>query len=348
MKDQVLISVVIPCYNEVAFIEKCVKSVSVSLRASKVSGEIFVVDGQSTDGTRELLSRLQNSIAELTVLDNPDRFTPKALNMGIEKAEGSLINILGAHSIVSVDYIEKNIQAFDKQPKASCVGGRIVNEYENDVSRAIGLAMSSGFGVGNARFRTGGSDGFVDTVAFGTYKREVFDKVGLFDEKLVRNQDDEFNYRMTRAGMQIFYTSSIVTKYLVRSDLKKLFRQYFQYGYWKVVVNRKHKRITSWRQVVPMLMVLGWLSFPISMTLPASFPVLSVLTLIHGSLLLLYLVLLFGQSMRLAMNNQAKVADVASGFLVLHFGYGLGYLKALVTGKWLFTAVSERQTKSTR
>jgi GT2 family glycosyltransferase len=122
--------------------------------------------------------------------------------------------------------------------------------------------MSSVFGVGNAHFRTGGKSGCVDTVAFGAYRREVFERVGFFDEELARNQDDEFNYRVVQGGFKIFLDPAIQSDYFVRGSISKLYKQYDQYGYWKVFVNKKHGAVTTLRQLAPPLWVLfllmGW------------------------------------------------------------------------------------------
>lgn len=194
-----LFSVIIPCRNEEKYIERCIDSLVKNISDS-IQLEICVVDGMSTDNTREILKKKQTEIEYLNIIDNPDKITPIALNIGIKKSKGDYIAILGAHAEVESTYFYKALQELNSNHEISCIGGLIKNIYEDNKSRGIGLAMSSPFGVGNAYFRTGKKSGFVDTVAFGIYRKEVFDTVGYFDESLARNQDDEFNFRVIIAN----------------------------------------------------------------------------------------------------------------------------------------------------
>ena len=179
--------------------------------------------------------------------------------------------------------------------------------------------MSSAFGVGNAHFRTGSKNGFVDTVAFGAYRNEVFEKIGYFDEDLIRNQDDEFNFRLLQNGFKIYLNSNIKSKYYVRASFSKLYKQYYQYGYWKVYVNKKHKAVTSIRQLVPLFFVLFlFLGFT-----------LSFLHWILGTLFSLGLLAYIGLAIVFASQKSTsfeKITGIAYTFFLLHFSYGLGYL----------------------
>ena len=262
MSELPLVSVTIPCRNELNYIGKCLDSL-VNCDYDKNRLKIFVCDGMSDDGTRDEIEKFAANHAFIELIDNTHRTTPQALNLGLRKEGYDIRFILGAHSTVDKQYISNSVRCFDKDPDIGCVGGIIENAYEDRISEYIGAAMSSPFGVGNAHFRTGSQSRFVDTVAFGAYKKEVFDKVGFFDETLVRNQDDEFNYRLLRGGFKIWLDAGIHSKYYVRASRKKLFKQYYQYGYWKVFVNKKFKRITTVRQLVPMLfvayLVIGWI-----------------------------------------------------------------------------------------
>ena len=203
-----------------------------------------------------------------------------------------------------------------------CVGGVLENVYENETAKIIGSAMSSSFGVGNAHFRTGNKKGYVDTVAFGAYKREIFDKVGLFNEELIRNQDDEFNYRITSAGYKIFLNPEIKCKYFVRASFKKLYKQYYQYGYWKVYVNVLHKTVTTTRQLVPAAFV-SYL-FVLLLSLFVGIKVFFFLSLF------LVLYVLMAGFMAFRQNAQPITAiKIAYTFFILHFSYGIGYLKGI-------------------
>jgi GT2 family glycosyltransferase len=203
-----------------------------------------------------------------------------------------------------------------------CTGGVLQNEYENSTSKIIGAAMSSSFGVGNAHFRTGSKNGFVDTVAFGAYRKEIFELVGLFDEDLIRNQDDEFNYRITSNGYKIYLNSSIKCRYFVRASYLKLFKQYFQYGYWKVFVNKKHQSITTLRQLIPLFFVLFLFSWLASILISK----LVFLFLSGFGILYLFLAFLF------ALKKTKSIVSIISimyTFFILHSSYGLGYLKGI-------------------
>jgi GT2 family glycosyltransferase len=196
--------------------------------------------------------------------------------------------------------------------------------HENELSRVISNAMSSPFGVGNAYFRTGGKSGYVDTVAFGAYRREVFEQVGFFDEDLVRNQDDEFNYRVTKAGFKIYLDPKIESQYYVRGSFSKLYKQYFQYGYWKVFVNRKHATITTLRQLAPPLWMLfvsvGWVGFFIH-------PFLGYM---YVGMFLIYLTLAKFTAIRTAGLQIPMIFKLVACYMILHASYGWGYLKGMV------------------
>jgi GT2 family glycosyltransferase len=182
--------------------------------------------------------------------------------------------------------------------------------------------MSSSFGVGNAHFRTGNKSGYVDTVAFGAYKKEVFDDIGYFDEDLIRNQDDEFNFRLLKNGYKIYLSNKIKSKYYVRGSFSKLFKQYYQYGYWKVFVNKKHKTVTTVRQLIPLFFVLFLiLGGIISFAHPYIF-------IFYRAIILLYFLLglLFAWD---GNNSLKKAISITFTFFILHLSYGLGYLLAI-------------------
>jgi GT2 family glycosyltransferase len=201
--------------------------------------------------------------------------------------------------------------------------------------------MSSQFGVGNAHFRTGIKDGYVDTVAFGAYHREVFDKIGLFDTDLTRNQDDEFNFRILKNGGKIWLTTATHAAYYVRSSYKKLLKQYFQYGYWKVLVNRKHKTVTTLRQVIPSAFVMGLIVAVIG----------SFLYKKAWMLLVSILAIYFLVSMLFAIARGSGVkqtSGIVCAFIVLHLGYGTGYLRGIIDFLLLNRKPSAQQTQITR
>lgn len=315
------VTVIMPVRNEAAYIEGSVRSVAAA-GAGLDALEIIVVDGMSDDGTRELALRLAAEVPGLKLLDNPERTVPYALNRGLRAAQHDLVVRVDGHAELYPDFFEECLKAMAAHPECSCVGGPIENVAEGEVSEAISAALSSPFGVGSARFRTGGAEGYVDTLAFGMYRKADLFAVGLFDEELTRNQDDEMNFRLVKAGRPIWFTPRIRSRYYVRSSFGKLWRQFFQYGYWKVYVNRKHGTFTNLRQLAPPLFV-GYLA------------VVGVLALIWtparwllGITLLTYLAGAFAFAAR-QTGSVSKAPRVMLGYGILHLSYGLGYLKGV-------------------
>jgi glycosyltransferase involved in cell wall biosynthesis len=311
------IAIIIPCKNEKGYISKCLDSVIAADYPEQLK-QVFVCEGKSNDGTQEIIKEYCAKFSFIGLLINEYQTTPYALNLGIEKANADIIIILGAHAEIYPDYIKQCLECFIADSSIGCAGGIIENVYENKTARVISIAMASSFGVGNAWFRTGGKSGYVDTVAFGAYKKEVFNKVGLFDTDLTRNQDDEFNYRVIKSGFRIYFSEKIKSRYYVRSSFKKLFSQYFQYGFWKVYVNRKHKTITTYRQLAPFFLIVYFLAgLIISLISPAA-----LILYISGLLVYLFLILLFAA---ITSKRFTHIFGVAVAFLILHISYGTGY-----------------------
>ena len=332
MSEPPCASVVIPCLNEVRHIGPCLDALDAQ---TGLSGrlEVLVVDGGSDDGTRELLDSLQPECIDLRVIDNPQRITPVAMNLGIDAALSEVIVILGAHAEVALDFIRRNLDALKAHPESGCVGGVVEQVHGDERSRRIGLAMSSPFGVGDARFRTGGTAGHVDTVAFGAYRKPVFTEVGGLDEALVRNQDDELNYRLTESGWRIWFDPRIRSVYHARSSYGKLFRQYHQYGYWKVFVNRKHKTVTTWRQLAPAAFLFVLVALSVGALVDLGLPqadrwtnlAAPALATVLGTWMLgaIGSVILSGVRWRDALG-------VMRSFLILHVAYGWGYWQGVL------------------
>ena len=316
------VSVVIPCRNEEKYIERCVRSIlDNDYPADKI--EVLVCDGQSDDTTPQILERLAAEESSVRYLINEARTTPFALNLGIEHARGEVIIILGGHAELKPDYLKHCSDILEQKPEVGCVGGIITNIHESVASEAIGQAMSSSFGVGNAHFRTGDRDGYVDTVAFGAYRKKVLDEIGWFDTELTRNQDDEINFRLIKSGHKIWLSRKIQSLYYVRASFKKLFRQYYQYGYWKVFVNKKHRTITTVRQLVPLFFLL-FLIFGIPLAfLHAWLTLLFAVGL--GAYLGLAALFAFRQS-----RNPARALQIVYSFFILHLSYGYGYLEGII------------------
>jgi succinoglycan biosynthesis protein ExoA len=316
------ITAVVPCRNERMHIESCVRSL---LAQDPPEGgfEIIVSDGMSDDGTREILDHLAKEEPRLRLVDNPGRITPCGMNEGIKASRGRYIAIMGAHTRYAQDYLRRSIEVLERT-QADNVGGAMLCEGFSYLQRAIAAAHHSPFSVGGARWHDPGYEGPADTVFGGVYRREVFDRIGVFDESLVRNQDDEFNLRLTRSGGKIWQSPSIRSWYHPRKTLEGLFRQYLQYGYWKVRVIRKHRLPASIRHLVPgafllFLILLGMTSL---FWAPAFWLFLALVGAYIGFTAV-------GAMMTAAKHGWHLYPALIPVFACYHFGYGIGFLKGI-------------------
>ncbi len=226
--------------------------------------EIVVADGMSDDGTRDVLERYARQFPRIKVVDNPRRITPAALNAAITAARGEIVARVDGHCEVATDFIRQNVQLFAEHPEAWVVGGPIVHAGKSRFGQAVAVAMSHPAGVGMATHRFENYEGYVEGAQFPTFHRWVFDRIGMFDENLVRNQDDELNYRINQAGGKSYVSPRVKYVYYVRGRVGQLFKQYFHYSFWRIPVIRKHKKPTTLRQVVPPLFFLMMLLLAVS------------------------------------------------------------------------------------
>jgi len=317
------ISIISPIRNEEIYIAKCLASL-VNQEYDRNQYEILIVDGMSTDRTREIVTEFGSQYKNIKLLDNPNKTVPYALNIGIRNAKGNVLVRVDGHAVIEKDYLYQCVK-YLKSTKAECVGGVIESINETFIGKAIALAMSSPFGVGNARFRTSGKEGYVDCLAFGAYRREIFDKIGCFEEEFVRCQDDEFNYRLRKCGGKIFLTPKIRSYYYPRSNLKKLWRQYFQYGFWKIRVLQKHFTTMQPRQFVPAVFVSTLITTGALGTFSKS--ILSIFIL----LILIYVVACFSFSLKISIKKGLQYfAILPVIFFILHISYGLGFLCGII------------------
>lgn len=331
-KELPFVTVTIPCRNEEKIIAKCLNSI-IANDYPKDKLEVLVVDGMSDDGTREIVKKMVEEYKFIKLMDNTNKITPVALNIGIKNAQGNVVIILSAHSTVASDFVAKNIEYLQKTD-ANCVGGLMITVGTTSLmGKVISLALSSPFGVGNSMFRIGvAKPTYVDTVPFGAYRKEIFDKIGLFDEELVRNQDDEFNLRLIKNGGKILLVPEIVSYYYARDSLSKLWRMYFQYGYFKVRVIQKIGAVLTVRQIIPSLfvgslMLTGLLSF---FTKYSLWMFLAIFGLYFAANIVF--------SLHVALKKGLKLFFVLPvAYATLHFGYGLGFLK----GVWDFTILKK-------
>jgi GT2 family glycosyltransferase len=320
-----MVSVVIAMRNEEDHIGHCLQSlIDQDYPGEQV--EILIVDGMSTDNSRSIVSGFAGRYANIRLLDNEKKITPAAFNLGIRNARGSIVAIIGAHCSLAPDYISNCVHYLNTR-EADCVGGPIESIGEGFWGQAISLAMSSPFGVGDAHFRYSHQERYVDTLAFGAYRRDVFDRIGLFDEKLVRNQDYDLNYRLRKAGGKILLTPAIKSRYYTRSSLKKLCSQYLRYGFWKVQMLRKHPRSVRVRQLVPPL-------FALILLLSGALAAISNLAAwVFALMVASYLSLSLAFSLFIAARRGWRYFPVLPViFACLHLSWGLGFLYSLA---WL-------------
>jgi glycosyltransferase involved in cell wall biosynthesis len=335
------LSVVIPCRNEEKFIAECIDAIYANNLNEEVELSVVVVDGMSDDGTQEIINQLALKYSNLYTVDNVAKLTPYAFNLGIKFKEADYYQIVGARQILSSNYLSTAIQKLQANQEIWCIGGAVENVYVNEVGEIIAKAMSTTFGMGLGNFRTLEESSFSDTVGTPMYPKVVFERIGYFDEDLVRNQDDDYNFRVTKAGGKIWLETSITIKYYVRATFQGLFRQFYQYGYWKVFVNTKHKTVTTMRQLVPPIFVLYVSSLSFAFLLPYPF---NWMYFLGG---FAYLVMLLYSSLNLVKKGNDFFLFIRT-FLTLHFSYGVGYLHGIINFIILKRKPSQKQMKLSR
>ena len=326
-----------PVRNEGPYIETSLGSVlrqSYGLDAM----EVLVVDGVSEDDTRERVYRLtaEHPGAVVEILDNPGKIAPCALNVGLRHARGDVVVRVDGHCEVSPGYVSHAVAHL--RNGADGVGGPLITLGEGVTAEAIAAAMSSRFGVGGSAFRTvGAGPDFapkldleavreVDTVAFPAYTRQALERNGPYDEELVRNQDDEYNYRLRKAGGRLLLAQDMPARYYSRTGFQKLWRQYAQYGFWKVRVLQKHPRQMSLRQFVPPAFVLALVAGAVGTMLDPG-----RLGPAFLGLVLLYAAAAAGAAWREGRRFGVRSpARLFPAFVLLHLGYGSGFLVGLV------------------
>jgi len=320
---QPFVTVIMPIRNEAAFIERSLGAVLAQDYPSDRL-EVLVVDGMSNDQTRTLVQRFidqqatsgHTSRPRITLLDNPGQIVPCAFNIGLRYAEGAIIVRVDGHCEIAPDYVSCCVATL-ATTGADNVGGLIRSVSHGVIGHAIAMATSSPFGVGNARFHYATQAGWADTVYLGAYRREVFERIGGFDEELGRNQGDEFNFRLTQHGGRIWLNPTIRSTYYSRTSLRKLWRQYFQYGFYKVRVIQKRNAVASWCHLIPATFVL---SLVVSI-------LLALISLLALSAAGSYALANTGASVWVSRRDPLHIPLIALVFLVLHVAYGLGFLR---------------------
>jgi glycosyltransferase involved in cell wall biosynthesis len=321
MPSQPSVSIVVPCRNEQRYIVECLDSI-LACDYPRDRLEVLVVDGMSDDGTRQILTDYATRHPEVRVLDNPRRITPVALNVAIRAARGEIIVRMDAHVVYPTNYVSRLVAALDEfgADNAGAVL-RTLPANRTPLGRAIAIGMSHRFGVGTSYFRIGTAQPrWVDTIAFFCIRKSTFDRVGLFDEELIRHQDGEFNARLIKAGGRILLIPDVVSYYYARSTLHQVGRMFYQYGYFKPLVAKKLGRFMTMRQLIPPGFVLGLVATGIAALLWK--PALILFALVAGS----YSGVVLGAAVQTAL-QQGPATGLAfvTVLPVIHVSYGIGF-----------------------
>lgn len=321
------VSIVIPCRNEENFIGAVLDNI-LSQDYPQHLIEVFVIDGISDDATCSIVEEYARKYPSIKLLENKYKIVPPALNKGIKAAKGEVIIRMDAHSVYPNNYVSRLVdQLFEL--KADNVGGVWDTTPQNDslVAKCIAWATSHPFGIGNAQYRLENDQvKKVDTVPFGCYRRDVFDRIGYFDEELVRNQDDEFNARLIKKGGSIYLVPDVHITYFARPNIPKMAKMFYQYGLFKPLVNRKVGSPATIRQFVPPGLVLANLFLLLLMPFHILFVALfGLMWLMYGGGCLY-----FSLKLALSKNNLSAFFILPLVFISIHFSYGIGYVKGIV------------------
>jgi succinoglycan biosynthesis protein ExoA len=332
------VSVIMPIRNEAVYIEQTMRTL-LAQDYPRDRLEILLVDGMSIDDTRAIISRVLTEQPDFpaTILDNPRQIVPTGLNIALRHAQGEIIVRMDAHCEYPPDFITQ-VVLLREETDADNAGGILIPVGTSYTQRAICSAFRSPVSVGGnfQGHALGGVSGLlsgvskdsyenliheVDTVHGGCWRRERLFEVGLFDEEMVRNQDDELSFRLRKAGGHIIQSQAIQAKYFVRDSFRKLFLQFAQYGYWKVRVIRRHPRQASVRHVVPSLLLLTLIGFAIMALFSPIF--LIGFMLITGSYLL---TIIFTGLLEARRGEYTLWPGIVLAILAIHFGFGWGFL----------------------
>ena len=326
MCDFKKVSIIIPTFNEKQKITQCMKSLlNGEYPLDKI--EFVIADGGSTDRTAEEIGRFadENPDVRVKVVENPNKTQGHGLNIAIENVEqnSEVILRVDAHSVYPKNYIYDCVKTL-LSTNADNIGGVMVPIGKTLVQKAVSFCMSHPLGVGNARFHLGNFSGYVDTVYLGCFKKEVFDKVGLFDPAMTPNEDAEFNMRIRKFGGSIYLNSDIRVSYFPRESISKLLKQYFNYGQGRCRTFKKHRTLTSFRQVIPPVWIILTLLFLVGSLFFKPF-----LIPLFTYLLILASVSLYHAIVR----RDGAILLSWLCFVIMHYAWGLGFLREILTSR---------------
>lgn len=316
------VTLVVPVRNEEAHIGACLDAIAAQdYPADHI--EVLVVDGASTDSTSRLVTAAMQADQRIRTLPNPDLVMPTGLNIGIEAANGEYVGVVSGHSVVPPDYVTRAVAAMETSGAWS-VGGRIVRQAHSPMQAAIALATSSRVGVGDSVHNYGSQVGWVETVFPGFWRRELFERVGLFDPAMIANEDNELSLRIHRAGGRIWYDPAIRVEYVPRASLGGLFRQYRRYALGKMRVLRKHRSGLRWRHAVPAL----WVAIIVLGAVAAAFVRELAPIWLFG--VVTYLATVIVTAVRLGRHH-VSWWRITLALATIHVGYGIGTWQGLAS-----------------
>lgn len=312
------VTVVVPAWNEETHIRTCLESV---LGQSHSDLEVIVIDGASTDRTRDIVAEIGDRDPRVRLVENPDKIIPRGLNQAVRAARGRYLVRVDAHSSVNRDYVAVLVDHL-RTGRWGGVGGRKDGTGHTAAGRAIAAAMGSRFGVGNSTYHHGTTPQEVEHIPFGAYPLEVIRDLGGWDERLRVNQDFEFDYRVRQSGRKLLFDPAARIAWLSRQTIRSFFRQYFRYGVGKTVVLRLHPESMNPRHAAPPLLVAA---FGLALLL------LPLAPFVSAGLVMPYLLALAGASVLTARRVRGVKAKlfVPIAFLAMHFGWGIGFFRGL-------------------
>ena len=323
--EKIIITAMVVVRNEEKYIMQCLNSL-IEQDFPKNEYEIIVVDGYSDDNTLEIVKGFidkNNKNIKIRLLMNKRKILAAGWNIGIKNANGKYVVRIDAHATANKDFLSKSLETMNRMPKnVACVGGKITSVSLKNGDEIVSKVLSSPFGIGNSKFRYSDKEQYVDTVAFGLYRKDVFNDVGYFDETLERNQDNNMHNRIRKKGYKFYFNPEIKSNYYVRNSLKKMLRQGFLNGKWNIVVFRQDSKSLSLRHVIPLFFVLS-----IIVLLLLSFVNVFFLYVLAFEL---FLYVLF--AIVFALKKTKKMLEIIKMliyYFLLHVSYGIGEISSI-------------------
>lgn len=324
-EDRPFVSALLVTRNEQRYIEQAILSL-IHQSYPKERYEIIVIDGESSDQTIEIVEKLikvyNTEYFDMRLLNNPSRVLAAGWNIGIKAAKGEFVIRIDAHAKAEADVIEKSVDTLLSIQDAVCVGGKLITQSIEGDNGIIAKVLSSPFGVGNSSFRVSDVPGYADTAVYGLYRKDIFEKVGYFNEHYTRNQDIELHARIKKAGYKFYFNPTIVTTYYSRNTISKMMSQAYGNGMWNMVLIKNRSAALSIRHIIPFVFVSYLL---ISMALGF---VHRFFWIQEAAVVILHLSLGVLQAIK-KTNHIKEIILMPWLFMLLHISYGTGYLAGL-------------------